>query len=175
MESPFTIATRRLQLFAPSSAEIAELRSGERTGLGSRIGATISEEWWLGPTLVRLLLGLPEKMAQEPGDARWVWLVIEPITANVVGDIGFHGPMRDDATVEIGYSIIPRAQRFGYATEAASALIHWTFAHTRVAQIIAQINPGNAPSLRVAAKLGMQQLPPISTEYLCFGITRPPT
>jgi len=113
-------------------------------------------------------------MAQEPGDARWVWLVIEPITANVVGDIGFHGPMRDDATVEIGYSIIPRAQRFGYATEAASALIRWTFAHTRVAQIIAQINSGNAPSLRVAAKLGMQRLPPISTEYLCFGITRPP-
>src|SRR6185437_8115909 len=175
MADLFELATRRLRLYAPSREEVDELLRGERDVLGARIGAAVSEEWWLGPSLLRLLPKLSETMAREPGDTRWVWLVIEPITARVIGDIGFHGPLRAGETAEIGYSVVPDVRGYGYTPEAASALIDWTFAHTNITQIIAQIDPGNAASLRVATKLGMQPLPPISIDYLCFGLSRKDT
>ncbi len=104
-----------------------------------------------------------------------MWIVIASLTARIIGDIGFHGPLRDRATVEIGYVLELGAHGRGYATEAVSALIQWTFAETYVRAIIAQIEPTNAASLRVAAKVGMRAQPPIAPEYLCFGISRPPT
>lgn len=162
-----------MRLYALSLAEVEELLRGESAALEARIQATIPSDW-PGPHLASALPTIAEEMAREPGDARWVWVVVDPITARVTGDIGFHGPLRDEATVEIGYIILPHAQGRGYATEAVSALIHWTFARTRVTLIIAQVDPTNIASLRVAEKVGMRPLPPISAEYACFGIARPP-
>lgn len=175
MDSLFAITTRRLRLYAPSLADVTALRRGERAAVGARLGATIPDAWWYGPTLLRLLPDLPATMAREPGDARWIWLIIEPITARVIGDLGFHGPVRYEATAEIGYSVLPEVRGFGYTPEAAAALIQWAFVHTQVTQIIAQIDPANTASQRVAAKIGMHPLPPHSADHLCFGITRPPT
>jgi RimJ/RimL family protein N-acetyltransferase len=176
MTSDYTITTPRLRLDAPSLAEVTALRRGDHAPLAKRLAATIPDDWWLGPTLLRLLPDLPEMMAREPGDTRWIWLIIEPITARVIGDLGYHGPVRDQATVEIGYSVVPGVRGFGYVPEAAAALIQWTFAHyPPVTQIIAQIDPANTASRRVAAKLGMQPLPPRSADLLCFGLSRPPT
>ncbi len=174
MDSLFAITTRRLRLYAPSLAEVTALRHGEHAALSARLGAAIPAAWWHGPTLLRLLPDLPETMAREPGDARWIWLICEPITARVIGDLGFHGPVRDHATAEIGYSVLPEVRGFGYTPEAAAALIEWAFAHTQVAQIIAQIDPANTASQRVAAKIGLHPLPPRSADHLCFGISRPP-
>lgn len=172
MESIFAIATSRLQMYAPSLPEIEQLLHDERAELEEQINATLPLEW-PGPQLLKSLPIIAEAMGMEPGDARWVWLVIDPHTARVIGDIGFHGPLHDEATVEIGYVLLPHAQGYGYATEAASALIHWTFTQTKVAQIIAQIEPANTASLRVAAKLGMHAWPAVATGYQCFGISRP--
>ncbi len=174
MDAVFTIETPRLRLCAPALAEIHELIRGERAALAARISATIPPEWPY-PHLTEALPIIAEAMAHEPGDARWVWMVVEPGAARVIGDIGYHGPLRDGATVEIGYVLEPAAHGRGYATEAAAALIQWTFARTNVAEIIAQIEPANAASLRVAAKLGMRAWPPISPGHRCFGISRPPS
>jgi ribosomal-protein-alanine N-acetyltransferase len=172
MDIPFEMTTPRLRLYAPALADVEALLRGERDELGARINATVSEEWWLGPSLIRLLPNLSETMRREPGDARWIWMVINPTSASVIGDIGFHGPLRDGATVEFGYSLVPEARGYGYATEACVAMIRWTFIHTKVAQVIAQIDPANAASLRVAAKLGMHELPPVSAGHRCFGMSR---
>ena len=172
MDIPFEMTTSRLRLYAPSLTDVEALLRREREELGARINAVVSEEWWLGPSLIRLLPDLHETMRREPGDARWIWMVINPATAGVIGDIGFHGPVRDGATAEFGYSLIPEARGYGYATEACAAMLRWTFTHTKVAQVIAQIDPANAASLRVAARLGMQELPPISAGHRCFGISR---
>jgi len=152
---------------------VNELICGEHAALGARLHATISGEWWSGSSLIRLLPDLAGAMVREPGDARWVWLVIEPIAARVIGDIGFHGPLRADAPAEIAYSVVPDARGYGYTPEAAAALIQWAFAHSQITQIIAQIDRANAASLRVAAKLGMRPLPPLAADHLCFGISRP--
>lgn len=173
MKSRFGVATARLRLYAPSLAEIHALIRGERAALEAHLQATLPGDW-PGPNLTHSLPTIAAAMALEPGDARWVWMVIDPSAARVIGDIGFHGPLRAGATVEIGYIILPDARGHGYAAESVAALIHWTFTQTRVAQIIAQIDPANTASLRVAEKAGLRPLPPISAGHLRFGIERPP-
>ena len=172
MATLFEIVTPRLRLYAPTLLEIQALMRGERAALEARLGAAIPLEW-PSQHLMEALPIITREMGLEPGDARWVWVVVEPVRAALIGDIGYHGPLHDEATVEIGYTLLPEAQGLGYATEATAALIEWTFAHTKVAQIIAQIDPTNAASLRVAAKLGMWELPAVSPEHLCFGLSRP--
>ena len=168
------IRTRRLRLYAPSLAEVEALRHGVRDELGRKLHALVSEEWWLGPSLLRLLSDLPDVMRREPDDTRWIWMVIEPEAACVIGDIGFHAPIHARSTVEaeIGWSVIAAARGKGYTPEAVAGLLACTFAQTHVQRIIAQIEPTNTASLRVAAKLGMEALPPREAGYLCFGVGR---
>jgi RimJ/RimL family protein N-acetyltransferase len=177
MGIPIDMRTRRLRLYAPSRAEVEALRhgvQGVRDELGGRLQAVVSDEWWLGPSLLRLLSDLPEVMRCEPDDMRWIWIVIDPAAACVIGDIGFHTPIHASSTVEaeIGWSVIPAARGKGYTPEAVAALLTSTFAQTHVQRIIAQIEPTNTASLRVAAKLGMEALPPRDAKYLCFGVGR---
>ena len=171
--------TRRLRLYAPSHVEVESLREGAqgaRDELGRKLGAVVSEEWWLGPSLLRLLSDLPAVMRREPDDTRWIWMVIEPETARVIGDIGFHTPVHANSTVEaeIGWSVIAAVRGKGYTPEAVTGLLSHVFAQTRVQRIIAQIEPTNTASLRVAAKLGMEALPRREAGYLCFGVGRMP-
>lgn len=171
------IRTPRLRLYAPTHAEVEALREGARGArdeLGRKLRAVVSEEWWLGPSLLRLLPNLPAEMRCEPDDMRWIWMVIDPAAACVIGDIGFHAPIHARSTVEaeIGWSVIAAARGKGYTPEAVTALLACTFAQTHVQRIIAQIEPTNTASLRVAAKLGMEALPPRTARYLCFGVGR---
>jgi hypothetical protein len=66
MDIPFEITTPRLRLYAPSLTEVEALVRGERDGVGTRLGAAVPEEWWLGPSLLRVLPNLIETMRREP-------------------------------------------------------------------------------------------------------------
>lgn len=174
MGIPLDMRTRRLRLYAPSRAEVEALRQGARDTVGAQLQAVVSEAWWSGPSLLRLLPDLPALMRRESDDTRWIWMVIDPVAACVIGDIGFHTPIHAHSTLEaeLGWSVIPAARGKGYTPEAVAALLASTFAHTHVQRLIAQIEPSNAASLRVAEKLGMEALPPRKANYLCFGVDR---
>ena len=60
---------------------------------------------------------------------------------------------------EIAYELLPRFHGRGYATEAAGALLAAGFATGRQ-RIWATIGAWNAPSIRVAEKIGMRLRPP---------------
>jgi hypothetical protein len=55
-------------------------------------------------------------------------------------------------------SLLPGARGKGYATEAARAYVEWGFEHLDAPYFISLINPDNAPSRRVADRLGMSVL-----------------
>jgi RimJ/RimL family protein N-acetyltransferase len=59
---------------------------------------------------------------------------------------------------EIGWTLVPGARGKGYASEAARAFTKWGFEHLDVPYFISLINPDNAPSRRVADRLGMSLL-----------------
>lgn len=189
MHADYTIITPRLRLealalgevraLAASATSLATSLAAERATVAARLRAALPPEW-PGPGLTLALPVIAEEMAAEPGDARWVWAVIAPGSdapaedgARVIGDVGFHGALRAGASAEIGYVLAPETRGRGYATEACAALLAWVWGQTGVAEVTAQIEPSNAASLRVAAKLAMRPLPPEAPGYLRFGVERP--
>lgn len=58
--------------------------------------------------------------------------------------------------IEIGWRFIPRSWGKGFATEAASAVLQHAFETLRLEYIVADIDPRNTASIRVAEKIGMR-------------------
>ncbi len=82
--------------------------------------------------------------------------IIERSTDRIIGYCGvawfeFEGQPR----LEFGWRLVPSARGFGYATEAATALLGLA-ADSFDGEILAMIDPTNEPSRRVAAKLGFE-------------------
>ena len=79
------------------------------------------------------------------------WFTLDDGTG-AVGTCGLHHPPHQPE-VEIGWNTYARAQRKGYAVEAARAVLAW--GRGRVAgRIVSYIDRANAPSQAVARKLG---------------------
>jgi RimJ/RimL family protein N-acetyltransferase len=98
-------------------------------------------------------------LESEPAASGWgLWYVVrdEPGAPRVlIGNGGFKGkPV--DGCCEIGYSLLPGHQRFGYATEAARALVKWAFEHPEVNRVSAETLPELTASIRVMEKCGMR-------------------
>jgi RimJ/RimL family protein N-acetyltransferase len=73
--------------------------------------------------------------------------------------VGTVGPalqeVEGERQVEIGWHVRPGLKGRGYAPEAGAAARDWVFATLGVDHLISLILPENAPSARVAEKLGM--------------------
>jgi RimJ/RimL family protein N-acetyltransferase len=57
--------------------------------------------------------------------------------------------------VEIGWRLLQSAWRQGFATEAATPVLRHAFVTLQLPEVIAEIDPANAGSQRVAEKLGL--------------------
>jgi RimJ/RimL family protein N-acetyltransferase len=90
------------------------------------------------------------------------WALEEKATGRFVGEAGFLNlrrtiePPLGDAP-EAGWVLAPEAQGKGYATEAMAEITAWGDAHFGKARTVCMIAPENAPSLRVAEKLGYRE------------------
>jgi len=76
-----------------------------------------------------------------------------------LGQIGFGDFKRDmepsiEGLPEMGWIFGVQAQGQGYASEAAAAALRWADATLAAPEIVAIIDPDNAPSIRVAEKSG---------------------
>ena len=83
--------------------------------------------------------------------------VIEKATGRWVGRVGPWQPEGWPGT-EVGWSIAREAWGRGYAPEAAAASTDWAFDHLGWSEVIHTIDPDNANSKTVAAKLGSAYL-----------------
>jgi len=96
------------------------------------------------------------------------WATREKASGRFVGEVGFADLRRDiqppvEGTPEIGWVLAPWSYGRGFATEAARAALAWIESHLAPARTVCLIDPGNAPSLRVAEKCGYQEFE--STTY----------
>jgi len=57
---------------------------------------------------------------------------------------------------EVGWRFVRTSWGYGYATEAASVAVQHAFDTVGTAYLVADIDPRNAASIRVAEKLGMR-------------------
>jgi RimJ/RimL family protein N-acetyltransferase len=87
-----------------------------------------------------------------------LWAATVTATDRTIGFAGVAHPLwfPDLAhEVEIGWRLHPEAWGRGYATEAGRAALDAARDRLALTRIIAVIDPGNTPSLAVAARLGM--------------------
>jgi len=89
------------------------------------------------------------------------WAFEEKASGRFVGEGGFADFRRElgpgfDAP-EQGWSLAAWAQGQGYAFEAMSATLVWAEPHFARTDFVCMIEPANAASLRLAAKLGYQE------------------
>jgi RimJ/RimL family protein N-acetyltransferase len=111
-----------------------------------------------------------------------LWHIRERATDRFVGEAGLADFKRDmafsfDGAPEAGWVFAPWSYGRGFATEAMSAVLAWAEAdHPRTVCII---NPDNAASIRVAAKLGYREVARAeyhTSQVIVFerNATRPP-
>jgi RimJ/RimL family protein N-acetyltransferase len=81
------------------------------------------------------------------------YAVEEKATGALIGRCGYTNQPGWPA-FELGWTIIPEYQGRGYATEAAKMLLQYAFTTLDQPRVTSLIHPDNAPSRRVAEKLG---------------------
>lgn len=136
-------------------------------------------EMWQEPDVYRFIGGEP--FTRESSWSRFirhagVWhhmgfgffAVEEKATGLFVGEAGFHDMHREiepsiEGTLEAGWGMMSGAQGWGYATEAMTAALSWADSQFAGRRMTAIIDPDNLPSLRVAARLGFEEL--LRTSY----------
>ena len=103
------------------------------------------------------------------------YAVEEKATGALIGRVGYTDHPGWPA-FELGWTIIPEFQRRGYAIEAARMLLTYAFETLDRPHVISLIHPDNAPSIRVAEKLGETvegKTEVLTMPVLVYGISRP--
>ena len=146
------IETERLRL-RRSTPEDAETISGYRSDPDVN-----RQQGWDRTDPAGVLADIVEMRGRLPGEpGGWVQFTVEEReTGTIVGDVGFAVADGEPNVIKVGYTISPRFQGLGYATEAIQALVDYAF-DTLGAEIVrAHASAENAPSIRVAEKVGMR-------------------
>jgi RimJ/RimL family protein N-acetyltransferase len=82
-----------------------------------------------------------------------MWAVEERASGSFIGRIGIWQPEGWPGT-EVGWMLGPAWWGRGYATEAAHASVTWGFEQLQIDELISLIQPANAASQAVAARVG---------------------
>lgn len=107
---------------------------------------------WHDPPVHRAFVAERITFSFPPGMGYWSiihadeflgWILLAPLD--------LHGP-----EVEIGWRLARRAWGFGYATEAARPVLAHALGTLRLPLVVADIDPDNGASLKVARKLGLR-------------------
>ncbi len=86
------------------------------------------------------------------------WAVVEKSTNSLIGRVGFYNPPFDWPGLELGWTFARSSWGNGFATEAATVALRWGFETLDTGEIISAIHKDNAPSIRVAGRIGERHL-----------------
>lgn len=127
---------------------------------------------WADPGVARYTGGSPSRrqdswmrLLRYPG--LWAilgygyWAIEEAESGLFAGEAGLADFKREmtpsiDDVPEAGWALSPRFHGRGYAQEALTAILGWADTHLDAPRTCCIIDPGNAPSIRLAAKLGFE-------------------
>jgi RimJ/RimL family protein N-acetyltransferase len=89
------------------------------------------------------------------------WAVERKQEGDLIGQVGFADFKRElrpsiEGLPEMGWIFAPHVHGEGYAREAVSAGLRWADANLAGREIPAIIDPGNAPSIRLAQRVGFE-------------------
>jgi RimJ/RimL family protein N-acetyltransferase len=156
MNTASTIETERLSMRPHDAADFAD-----------------SLRMWSDPAVTRHIGGKPSsreevwsRLLRYAGHWALVgygyWVVRERKSGRFIGEVGFGDHKRDivpplDGTPELGWALMPVEHGRGYAVEAVRGALAWGDGAWNDGAVMCIIAPGNAPSLRLAAKVGFAE------------------
>lgn len=86
------------------------------------------------------------------------WPIFERATGELIGCCGVR-PFREEAhAYELGFHLRKKYWGMGYASEAARAVINYSFENLNAAKLYAGHHPQNTASQRLLCKLGFEQI-----------------
>lgn len=95
-----------------------------------------------------------------------LWAVVLRETGAVIGQAGLtYQPYLHTQVLEVGYLLEPAYWHRGYATEAARACRDYAFGPLGGDKVFSIIKSDNAPSIRVAERLGMTREAEFNARY----------
>src|SRR5688572_33398729 len=112
--------------------------------LGSGIAGDIGVAW----RNVAMMIGHWHMRGYGP------WIVVAKGTGEILGRVGLWNAAGGPG-IELGWMIRRSAWGQGFATEAARAALQWGWREVATDHIISVIREENAPSIRIAEKLGL--------------------
>jgi len=165
------LRTPRLHIIA-ATPEIARAEVEDRAALAALLGAGLPSDW--PPPLndgasARFFLSYLTRHPEAVGWLIWYFILGDGTDRVVIGNGGFKGEPVDGA-VEIGYSVIPRYQARGLASEAVGALVDWAFSHEGVRRVVAQTLPESNASQALLHKIGFVETTPAEPGLLRFHL-----
>lgn len=148
------LRTERLDLLPFSLEFCRAVVSGDRALASRMLGYEVSA-WPEGGELEIAFPYYVQVLERDPAVAGWHGRAIVVRGERIVaGSVNLKGrPVHGRA--EVGYTLIESHRGRGYAREAAAAAVARAFADSATAEVVAVIDPANAPSIRVAESLGM--------------------
>ena len=116
------------------------------------------QQGWDRTDLEGVLADIVEMSGRSPGEpGGWVQFTVEERGGGrIVGDVGLSVADGEPGVIKVGYTIDPAFQGLGYATEAIRALVEYAFETLGAELVRAHASAENAPSIRVAEKVGMR-------------------
>lgn len=116
------------------------------------------QQGWDRTDLEGVLADIIEMSGRSPGEpGGWVQFTVEERGGGrIVGDVGLSVADGEPGVIKVGYTIDPAFQGLGYATEAIRALVEYAFETLGAELVRAHASAENAPSIRVAEKVGMR-------------------
>lgn len=85
----------------------------------------------------------------------WLQVAICLNEGSLIGDIGIH--FLDEDQIEIGYTLSPDYQGYGYAVEAVKGIITYAFSIWNKHRITASVDPDNIASIKLLEKIGFRK------------------
>jgi ribosomal-protein-alanine N-acetyltransferase len=165
------LRTPRLHLIA-ATLELARAEVSDRSMLARLLDARLPSDW--PPPLndddsARFFLDYLTKHPADAGWMAWYFVAVEDCERVAIGNGGFKG-VPSDGAVEIGYSVVPRYQRRGFAGEAVRALVAWAFSHADVDRVVAQTLPELRASQALLRSLGFREAAALEAGTLRFEL-----
>lgn len=155
---PPVIHTPRLAMLPATPAILNALLARDLASAEDLTGARIPPAW-AEQAAAYLTMRLGELQADP---ARQLWLdrlvVLRVDERPLAGHVGFHGPPDNGGVLEVGYRVLEAYRKRGIASEAVKGLLDWASGAAGVTTFRASIAPHNAPSLRLAGRLGFHQV-----------------
>lgn len=111
---------------------------------------------WRPSNTEEIVVFIESNIAVCPNTAdTWLQLALCLKDGQLIGDIGVH--FSDNYQVELGYTLAPKHQGKGYASEAVKAVIDYLFGSLKKHRVSASVDPDNLKSIRLLEKIGFRK------------------